>query len=131
MITTFIGGRRQIAFDDFRRTKSFKRLLSGLKALEADMRCWTQDNLVNDSYVVYARSLVEEALSGPYVDWGGTDVDERVRRMKWTTDEVVDLVYDLADNSYVELVSLDMNTGRAIACAIDCMLDSKHMGRKR
>lgn len=125
MITIFKGGRRQITFDDFRRTKSFKRLLSGLKALESDMRCWTPDNLVNDAYVVYARSLVEEVLSHP--EWGGgsINVDEAVRRIKWTNDDVLSLVTDMADNHYPELVGLDPVTVKAIAICIEHIAEDR------
>lgn len=125
MITTFIGGRRQITFNDFRRTKSFKRLLSGLKALEADMRCWTQDNLVNDAYLVYARSLVEEALSQAEWFGGSIDVDEAVRRVKWTNDDVLSLVTDMADNHYPELVALDAVTIKSIALCIRDMVEDR------
>lgn len=125
MITTFIGGRRQITFDDFRRTKSFKRLLSGLKALEADMRRWTPDDLVNHAYLVYARSLVEEALSHP--EWGGgsTNVDEAVRRVKWTNEDVMSLVANMADNHYPELVALDALTIKSIALFIGDMVEDR------
>lgn len=125
MITTFIGGRRQITFDDFSRTKSFKRLLSGLKALEADMRCWNRDNLVNHAYVVYARSLVEESISHP--EWGGwsINVDEAVRRVKWTNDDVMSLVTNMADNHYPELVALDYDTIKAISLCIEDLVEDQ------
>ena len=131
LIREYEGDRLRISFDDFRRTKSYERLMAGLKALEADMRCWTPDGLVDNAYVVYARQLLVEALDGPYVDWDRTGIDERVRRVKWTVDDVCDLVYGLADNDYATLVKLNYETGRVISYVIDCMLDDKANKRRR